>query len=44
MGHLDQAHSELARFFVQNVDKSYISHGEVQDGRAQSLRAWQPKS
>ena len=32
----------LAAFFVQNVDPSYISHGEVFCGRALDPRTWVP--
>jgi ribosomal protein S18 acetylase RimI-like enzyme len=32
----------LAAFFVQNVDASYISHGEVFCGRATDPRTWAP--
>jgi len=30
----------LARFFVQNVDTAYISHGEMQGGRAEGPTRW----
>jgi N-acetylglutamate synthase-like GNAT family acetyltransferase len=33
---------DLGRFFVENVDPSYISHGELQQGRALSPDAWSP--
>jgi len=32
----------LAEFFVRHVDPDYISHGEVQLGRAADLRHWSP--
>lgn len=32
----------LARIFVENTDTSYISHGEVIDGRALDLNHWIP--
>ena len=31
---------ELARFFVQNAPAEYISHGEIQDGRAEAKGVW----
>ena len=34
--------SELAKLFVANTDTSYISHGEVIDGRASDLGTWIP--
>ncbi len=35
--------SNLANFFAQNVSTEYISHSEVQTGRANSLSEWSPK-
>jgi ribosomal protein S18 acetylase RimI-like enzyme len=32
----------LISFFIENVDPFYISHGEVQTGRALELNAWSP--
>jgi GNAT superfamily N-acetyltransferase len=32
--------AEFAQFFVDNVQKEYISHGEILDGRAASVNAW----
>jgi ribosomal protein S18 acetylase RimI-like enzyme len=32
----------LARFFVDNIDSSYISHGEIQSGRALDVDCWSP--
>lgn len=32
----------LAQFFVDNVADTYISHGEIQDGRAHDFGAWPP--
>lgn len=32
--------SELAQFFVDNVDQDYISHGEVLDGRSIDFEHW----
>lgn len=32
----------LALFFAENVDINYISHGEVQDGRAIAFNTWRP--
>ena len=34
---------ELAAFFVRNADPDYISHSEVQDGRAISFDEWGPR-
>jgi len=34
--------NELARFFIENVEISYISHSEVQIGRAISEKQWNP--
>lgn len=31
---------EAAEFFMDNVDSSYISHGEIQDGRALDQYTW----
>jgi GNAT superfamily N-acetyltransferase len=36
------AGAQLARFFVANADPAYISHGEIQDGRAIDGRHWSP--
>jgi N-acetylglutamate synthase-like GNAT family acetyltransferase len=36
----DEDPAKLADFFVKNVDEKYISHGEVTDGRANSLTEW----
>ena len=33
----------LVAFFLRNVDLAYISHGEVQSGRAESVDRWSPK-
>ena len=33
----------LAAFFVRNVDKTYISHGEIMDGRALNEGEWSPE-
>lgn len=33
----------LADFFAANVGPAYISHGEVQGGRAVSLKRWSPR-
>ena len=38
----DEAGS-LAAFFVRNVDKTYISHGEIMDGRALNEWEWSPE-
>ena len=35
--------SELATFFIENVEPSYISHGEVHYGRATDLQTWSPE-
>lgn len=32
--------AELVDFFVQNVSTRYISHGEIQDGRAVAIGKW----
>ena len=34
---------ELARFFFKNVDPSYISHSEMQYGRAVGRNRWSPR-
>lgn len=34
--------SELADFFAGNVDRDYISHGEVLDGRSVDFEEWSP--
>lgn len=34
---------DLAAFFVANIDALYISHGEIQDGRALDENAWNPE-
>lgn len=34
--------AEAVGFFVENVDPKYISHGEMQGGRAVSPTAWSP--
>lgn len=31
-----------AKFFVENVNNQYISHGEIQDGRAIDFHTWHP--
>jgi ribosomal protein S18 acetylase RimI-like enzyme len=31
---------ELARFFLRNASEEYISHGEIQDGRAEATGVW----
>jgi len=36
----DDDPEKLARFFVQNAPSEYISHGEIQDGRADIKIAW----
>ena len=38
----DDDPAELARFFAANVDPTYVSHGEVEDGRADADGAWVP--
>lgn len=32
----------LVSFFIENVDPSYISHGEIQTGRALDVNTWSP--
>jgi len=32
--------NRFATFFVKNVDSKYISHGEIQDGRAKDFETW----
>ncbi len=32
----------LISFFIENVDPSYISHGEIQAGRALDVNTWSP--
>ncbi|MFT7619443.1 MAG: GNAT superfamily N-acetyltransferase [Planctomycetota bacterium] len=32
--------NDIVRFFVKNTDTSYISHGEIMDGRAVSSEEW----
>jgi len=34
--------SDAAHMFIANVDTSYISHGEIMDGRATDLGNWSP--
>ncbi len=34
--------AEAACFFIANIDPSYISHGEIQGGRAVSATHWSP--
>lgn len=36
----DDIINKLVKIFVSNVDKNYISHGEVIDGRASNLNEW----
>ena len=36
------ASKELAAFFVREVTPNYISHGELQAGRAESMSRWSP--
>jgi ribosomal protein S18 acetylase RimI-like enzyme len=39
----DADHSTLADFFVRNVDPQYISHSEMQFGRAIDEQTWNPE-
>jgi ribosomal protein S18 acetylase RimI-like enzyme len=39
----DADHSALADFFVRNVDPQYISHSEMQYGRAIDEQTWNPE-
>lgn len=39
----DADHSALADFFVRNVDPQYISHSEMQYGRAIDKQTWNPE-
>ena len=42
--HRDMADLDLlVRFFLANVQRRYISHGEVQGGRAADFRHWSPR-
>ncbi|MDK9707192.1 MAG: GNAT family N-acetyltransferase [Desulforhopalus sp.] len=34
---------EAGKFFSANVDLTYISHGEIIDGRAESFLSWSPQ-
>lgn len=34
---------QLTDFFIANVDTLYISHSELQDGRAQEISQWSPR-
>jgi ribosomal protein S18 acetylase RimI-like enzyme len=33
----------MVSFFLENVDRSYISHGEIQEGRAVDVQTWSPE-
>ena len=35
--------ASLVRFFVEQVDTDYISHGEIVDGRALDAERWSPR-
>jgi GNAT superfamily N-acetyltransferase len=38
----DRKAGDIVEFFVRNITREYISHGEIQSGRAISTRMWSP--